>query len=65
MPLSYQIDRLDRNDLDAIELEVNPSHDLVRALVRRIKDQEHDIAEIEDEFESLRSSCDAYHLDDC
>ena len=58
MPLSYQIDLLDRNDLDAIELEVNPSHDLVRALVRRIKDQEYDIAQIEDEFESLRLSCD-------
>lgn len=63
MPLSYQIDRLDRNDLDAIELEPNPSHELVRALIKRINDQAHDIAQIEDEFESLRLSCDHLHED--
>jgi len=56
MPLSYQIDRLDVNDLDAIELEVNPTHDLVRALVRCIKDQRHEIAEMEVEFDSLMAS---------
>jgi len=56
MPLSYQIDRLDVNDLDAIELEVNPSHDLVRALVRCIKDQRDEIAEMEIEFDSLLAS---------
>jgi hypothetical protein len=56
MRLSYQIDRLDVNDLDAIELEVNPSHDLVRALVRRIKDQRDQIAEMEVEFDSLMAS---------
>ena len=56
MPLSYQIDRLDVNDLDAIELEVNPSHDLVRALVRCIKDQRDEIAEMEVEFDSLMAS---------
>lgn len=56
MPLNYQIDRLDINDLDAIELEVNPSHDLVRALVRRIKDQRDEIADMEVEFNSLMAS---------
>ncbi len=56
MPLNYQIDRLDLNDLDAIELEVNPSHDLVRALVRRIREQNDDIRTIEGEFESLVAS---------
>lgn len=56
MPLNYQIDRLDVNDLDAIELEVNPTHDLVRALVRCIKDQRDEIAEMEVEFDSLMAS---------
>jgi len=56
MQLNYQIDRLDLNDLDAIELEVNPSHDLVRALVRRIREQNDDIRTIESEFESLVAS---------
>ncbi len=56
MPLNYQIDRLDLNDLDAIELEVNPSHDLVRALVQRIREQNDDIRTIESEFESLVAS---------
>lgn len=56
MQLNYQIDRLDLNDLDAIELEVNPSHDLVRALVRRIREQNDDIRTIESEFESLLAS---------
>jgi hypothetical protein len=56
MPLNYQIERLDINDLDAIELEVNPSHDLVRALVRCIKDQRYEMAEMEVEFQSLMAS---------
>ncbi len=56
MPLNYQIERLDINDLDAIELEVNPSHDLVRALVRHIKDQRFEMAEMEVEFQSLMAS---------
>lgn len=56
MPLSYQIDRLDMNDLDAIELEVNPSHDLVRALVRCIKEQRHEMDDMEGEFLSLLST---------
>ena len=56
MPLSYQIDRLDTNDLDAIELEVNPSHDLVRALVRCIKEQRNEMDDMEGEFLSLLSA---------
>lgn len=55
MPLNYQIDRLDWNDLDAIELEVNPSHDLVRALVRCIRDHRWEISLMEDEFDSLHT----------
>jgi len=52
----YQIDRLDMNDLDAIELELNPSHDLVRALVRLIKDQRNEMSDMECEFLSLLST---------
>lgn len=52
----YQLDRLDMNDLDAIELELNPSHDLVRALVRLIKDQRNEMSDMECEFLSLLST---------
>ena len=50
---SYQMDRLNDTDLLNIELEVNPSHELVRALVRRIRDQEKQIDVMESEFKSL------------
>ena len=50
---SYQLERLNDTDLLNIELEINPSHELVRALVRRIRDQEKQIDVMEDEFQSL------------
>ena len=50
---SYQLERLNDTDLLNIELEVNPSHELVRALVRRIRDQEKQIDVMEAEFKSL------------
>tara|TARA_R100001129_G_scaffold173313_1_gene144688 strand:+ start:5054 stop:5260 length:207 start_codon:yes stop_codon:yes gene_type:complete len=50
---SYQLERLNDTDLLNIELEINPSHELVRALVRRIREQEKQIDVMEDEFTSL------------
>jgi predicted nucleic acid-binding Zn-ribbon protein len=59
MPLNpYQIDRLDQNDLISIELEQNPTPELVRALVSAIKEHRRDIETIEMEFESLKMTVD-------